>query len=447
MSTRIAILGAGSQSFGPTMIRDILLSEDLCLFGVDLRLMDIRAAHLKDTVQYAGSVMDRLDRKIKISATTDLESAVKDADYVITAFEVDRYFYWAQDFSIPRKYGFKQIYGENGGPGGLFHALRNMGPLLKVAHTMEKLCPKALLINFSNPEQKLVEAVAKLTNIHVVGLCHGYFDGRRQLSRMLNIPTAEIDGRACGMNHFTFFQTIKHRPSGADLYPKLKEVDQDSTLRSEWHEVALGRALFRTFGLWPSPGTNHYGEYIRWAPEFMASEMHFYFDPLKGEPWKSGKTPDFIYTIDKGGTHPAWSTGEIQDFTNKEPQELYKSDELAVPIMEGLTLGKSRELESINVMNREAIPGLPSDFVVEVPALVDLKGIHPIRMEALPEAITAMIRTQASISKLLVEAYAQKSKEKLLHALLLDPTVDSYRNAVLMMDEMLELQRDLLPEL
>ncbi|MGC8785321.1 MAG: hypothetical protein ACP5RN_13165 [Armatimonadota bacterium] len=90
---------------------------------------------------------------------------------------------------------------------------------------------------------------------------------------------------------------------------------------------------------------------------------------------------------------------------------------------------------------------MPDQTVVEVPAIGDAEGIHPLQMEPLPEAIAAMLRLQASIHQLLVEAFAEQSKDKLLQAVLLDPTVDSYRNAVQMVEEMLELQRDILPPL
>jgi alpha-galactosidase len=119
---------------------------------------------------------------------------------------------------------------------------------------------------------------------------------------------------------------------------------------------------------------------------------------------------------------------------------------LAAPLMEGVAGGDSRLLDAVNVPNRGAIPNLPDDLVVEAPARADGSGLHPLRMAPLPEAIAALIRTQASIHQLTVEAYAEGSKDKLMQAVLLEPTVDSYRRAVDMVDEFLTLQRDLLPE-
>jgi alpha-galactosidase len=98
-------------------------------------------------------------------------------------------------------------------------------------------------------------------------------------------------------------------------------------------------------------------------------------------------------------------------------------------------------------VNHGAIPNLPDDMVVEVPATSDAAGWRARRMAPLPEAIAAIIRLHASIHKLLVEAYAEQSKAKLLQAILLDPTVHSYRGAVSMVDEMLALQKSILPPL
>jgi alpha-galactosidase len=443
---KVALIGAGSRSFGPGTIRDVLLSKPLAERGVELALMDKVAGHLGEVEGYARHVCRALGHSASVQATTDLERALEGADFVVTAIEVQRFLYWTQDYHLPRHYGFRQIFGENGGPGSLFHALRNMGPTLHIARTMERRCPQALLLNYTNPEHKLCEAVTRLTSIQAVGLCHGVFGGLRQLSQILAIPQEELDTAACGINHFTFFQKLRHRPTGEDLYPRLRRADLEGDELAHWHEFGLGRVLLRRFGLWPSPATNHYGEYIRWAEEFMASEMQYYYDPAQGHPWETGKIPDFVYTIDRTDTNRPWLRPEAQP-RRLEELPLKTSGELAAPIMEALMCGEKRELAAINVPNRGYIPELPEGLVVEVPATADGEGLHPCQMEPLPEPLAALIRVQASIHKLLVEAFAEQSKAKLLQALLLDPTVDSYRRAVALMEEMLKLQKDILPPL
>ena len=442
---KIALIGAGSSSFGPGTVRDVLLSEPLAEAGVELVLMDIVADHLRDSEQYARFAADKLGHSAKISATTDLDTALAGADFVVKAIEVDRYLYWSQDFHIPRRYGFRQVYGENGGPGGLFHALRNMGPTVEIARAMERHCPDAPLLNYTNPEHKLCEAVSRLTGIQAVGLCHGVFMGHAQIARILELPAEELATSACGINHFTWFQQIRHRETGEDLYPLLRQKEREGDWLSDWHELGLSRVLLRRFGLWPSPGANHIGEYIHWAEEFVASQLQYYYDPADGEPQDTGEIPDFIYSLRGDVTGRPWRRPPAES-SGIEDIPLKPSGELAVPIMEGIACGLHRDLAAVNLPNQGAMPDMPDDMVVEIPAKVDTDGLHRCQLEPLPEAIAALVRLQGSIHKLLVEAFAEKSKEKLLQAILLDPTVDSYRRAVAFMEEMLRVQQDILPE-
>jgi len=452
---RIVLVGAGSRSFGPATVRDVLLSRPLRKRGVELVLMDTSRKALDETLAYARRINRRLKAGAVVTGTSRLEAAVDGASAVVTAIERDRYRYWAQDFHVPRTYGFRQIYGENGGPGGLFHALRNMGPTLAICRAMERRAPEAILLNYTNPETKLVEAISRLTRIKAVGLCHGVHMGMRQIAHILNRPVDSIEYAACGMNHFTWFQTIRDRRTGADLYPALRAAERAGDWLAEFHELSLSRILFRRFGLWPSPGTNHHGEYLRWADEFYASQAQFFSDAADGPPWAAGTSvPEFVYSLAYTKTDRPWlakprdradGKGSPDDRSRNKPLKF--SGEYAVPIMESLLCGVRHEILAINCRNDGAIPNLPDDMVVEVPADADSRGWTPRSMAPLPEAVAAVCRQYASIHKLLVEAYAERSKAKLLQAMLLEPTVHSYRAAVACVDEMLKLQRGVLPPL
>ena len=109
---KIAYIGAGSIQFGPIIVQDILLSDTLCQNGIELYLMDIELSHLDHVYKHAEYVNVRLNRNAKIIKTVDREEAISNSDFVICALEKDRNIFWSQDFHIPRKYGFKQVYGE-----------------------------------------------------------------------------------------------------------------------------------------------------------------------------------------------------------------------------------------------------------------------------------------------------------------------------------------------
>ncbi len=445
-NVKIALVGAGSRSFGPATIRDILLSDSLASRGIELTLMDIDEQAVNRTLAYACHVRSVLGRSVEITATTSLEEALQDASFVVDAVEISRDAYWAMDFHVPRRFGFKQIYGENGGPGSLFHALRNMPPIVRIAKEMERRCPEALLLNYTNPMHKLCTAACRLTRTKTIGLCHGVFMGRHQIAFMLGVPEERLETSACGINHFTWFQSIRDHQTGEDLYPALRAADREGDWLSDWHEIGLSRILFRRFGLYPSPGTNHIGEYIGWASDFYANELLWYYDPVDGHPWDTGRIPEFVYSL--GGDKTGRPFRPVQAEEEQEAEESIQfSGEGAIPIMESLACDVRHDLPAINVPNEGAIPGLPEDLIVEVPAVADCGGWTKTAMQPLPEPVAAMIRTQASIQDLLVEAYVEESKEKLLQAIFLEPTVDSYRRAVEMMDEMLRLQADILPPL
>ena len=454
MKLKIAIVGAGSREFGPATVADVLLSDAICECDLDLSLMDRDAAAVERTRTYAGACAEALDREVGIHATTALEDALRDASYVILSIERRRYFYWAQDFHIPRKLGFRQIYGENGGPGGLFHALRGMEPCVEIARAMDRVCPDAWLLNYTNPLTKLCEQLARASGVTTVGLCHGVFNGMKQVAAILERPVDGIEFEASGLNHFTWFTSIRDRTSGDDLYPQLRDRERRAHWLSEWDDIALSRILFRTFGLYPSPGTNHIGEYLGWAEDFLASSaLQFFYDPAELDPWRDDRVPSWIYNLEEQPTgvplfHPV-AEGRLRPSEREtlNPRAPKPSNELAIPLIEGVSCGVPHRLAAVNIPNRGHLRGLPDQAVVELPALADNRGLTPLEVSDLPEGVLALLRPQFSINRLLCEAFEEGSRDKLLQALLLDPTTPSYQAAVHLIDEMCELQEDVLPTL
>lgn len=449
---KIAVVGAGSREFGPAIVADILLSDAICQSGLVLSLMDLQSEGLSATASFARTCAETLGRQLSIDATTKLDAAVDGADYVILAIERNRYFYWSQDFHVPRKLGFSQIYGENGGPGGMFHALRNIGPCLAVARAMEKGSPDGWLLNFTNPLTKLCQALGATSGIKVVGLCHGIFSGMRQVGALLDRPIDEMVFQAAGLNHCTWFTSIRDRKTGSDLYPELREREGTAHWLSGWDDMALSRLLFRSFGRYPSPGTNHIGEYLGWAQGMLASSaLQFFYDPAEGDPWTRDRIPPWIYSLREDPTrvpptHPV-SPGRLRSSERSvaDPTAPKPSGELAVPLIEGVGCGLPRRLDAVDLPNRGFVSGLPDDVVVEVPARAERGTITPEPLDPLPPGVTALLRHQASINDLLVEAFRSGSRRLLLQALLLDPNTPSYHNAVHLIDEMFELQGDVLP--
>jgi alpha-galactosidase len=452
---KIAIIGAGSVSFCPSTVFDILSNEAINTLPLEIALMDIKQEALDASFEFCKKLRDKKNPNARVSATLNLKEALQGADFVVTAIEKDRYHYWSQDFHVPRRYGFRQIYGENGGPGGMFHTLRNLGPMLEIAHAMEEVCPDAYLLNYTNPEAKLVEMISKATNIKVVGLCHGEWWGVWQVAHMLGVKMEDIETEVCGLNHFGCVTKIIDKKTGEDMYPLLKEKEKQKPKLASWDHDALSRIMLRLYGVWVYPGANHIGEYMAWSDGFLASAlMQYYYDPATENPWTDKDNPlEFIYTIDSVAGRD-WET----EMSKKETRDIFEeaftasddyktSNEYGIPIVEAIAFNKPTRMGGVNVLNDGYAPNLPNGMVVEIPVIVDGDGIHPQKTEKIPTAIASMIATQGAISALLYEAYVEKSKNKLLQAIMLDPTVSSYNNAVALINEMFELQKEILPEM
>ncbi|WP_374019139.1 alpha-galactosidase [Paenibacillus thiaminolyticus] len=454
---KVALIGAGSVSFALGALNDLVLSERLKKHAdLEIALMDIVEENVKRTHRYATEMFTEYSYPAKIWHTLNLEDAVSGADFVIVAIEVERYFYWSQDFHIPRRYGSKQIYGENGGPGSMFHTLRNLGPMLEIAKTMERVCPEGWLINYTNPEAKLVEAISKLTSIKVVGLCHGLDMGIHQLAEFLEMDSKDIGFEGGGLNHFGFFTKIWDKNTGEDLYPLFHEKEKQANRLAKFEHMALSRTMYRTYGYYPYPGTNHIGEYVSYAEDFYAGlSLQYRYDPIREKLWDpDSRVPEFVYCA--GGNNldqDLFSPIMTQELWTEQAYVFDKekvtcSGEYAIPIIEAMFFGEELHLNAVNMQNNGAIQGLPDDMVVETQAVVNKDGIafKPMTVE-LPTALIGTIHIQGTIHKLLLEAYVEQSKTKLLQAILLDPQAPTYYQACAMIDEMCERQKDLLPKL
>jgi len=453
---KFTIIGAGSVCFSPKTVSDILLSKLFAEVDVEIYLMDIAEEALEISTAYCKKAADMLARKVTINYSTDLRAAIDGANYVITAIELDRYHYWSMDFHLPRRYGFRQVYGENGGPGGMFHTLRNLPPMLEIAKTMEELCPNAWILNYTNPEAKLVEGISKLTKINAVGLCHGVTMGQEQVSMFTGIPMDEIDFKCVGLNHFGWFTSIRDKKTGKDLYPFLIEKEREASILSEWDEYTLSRFCLRTYGLWTYPGANHIGEYMAWSDQFLASALIQYFhDPVSENIWGNGKTPEFVYSFSQKPTdRPMFEAAKdlagdpaYQEGFSIGKEGPYASQEFGIRIAEALTFDIPYLAPAINTLNKGYSKDLMQNMAIELPAHFDASGMHPVQAEPLPTAVAAMINTQGAIHQLVLDAYTEKSRNKLLQALLLDPTISTYNNAVALINDMCEYQKEILPEM
>lgn len=433
MMTKIVLIGAGSVNFGTSMLRDLFIAREE-LRGSTIALVDVNAEALQVMAQVYQRLNDAMDRPFVIEATTDRCAALTGASFVIVSVAVKRTERWRLDFQIPFKHGVKQVLGENGGPGGLFHAMRNIPLLLDICRDIERFCPEALVLNFTNPEGRLCLAASRYTQLRFVGLCHGIGMAQAAIGQALDLPADEIDPKAGGLNHFSWILDLRRKSTGEDLYPAFKRAMAEKKLEfinDDGHRfgVKLSHYLMDTFGLWPLPSDDHVGEYLGYAWEYCGLEG---FDFAAFERWGE----------ENWRRLQGWANGQgLTDDLLRRP-----SGERAIPIICGV-LGNTHQHElSVNIPNAGLIPNLPDWAIVEVPAIVDVSGVHGLPLGPLPEPIAAMCRTQVAIIDRVVEAGVHGDRYAALQALLLDPVITSISQAEAVLSEMLEVHREFLPQ-
>jgi len=450
---KIVIIGAGSATFGRGIIVDLMTSKKLKEFELVVSLVDIDKVALDRMHSFANILKEHYYTNCKIEAMTDRRKALPGANYVITSVAKDRWQLWEKEFYIPIAYGFRHVFGENGGPGAAFHTLRSLHLIIPIAKDMEELCPNALLINFTNPESRVCLGITKLTNIKTVGLCHGAFTTLNMISQILKISKEDIEITIGGINHFHWVLQMYNRSNKKDLYPEFRKRMQ----QSDYGLDSLTQHMFELFGLFTYPAASHIGEYVSFAYDIGGPVF---------PKWGIGKVarimgskeslPSYIAEGKPGQpSYELWSKDQVEKIQQvvegRSPltKELIQSSgEIAIPIICDIEFDLRRRELSVNILNDKlAISNLPQDAIVEISAQVGAEGICPIKVGPLPEVLAAICRQQISIQNLLIEAYRQRAKKHLLHALILEPVVDSIDRAEMMMEHLLKLEADYLPEL
>jgi alpha-galactosidase len=455
---KIVIIGAGSASFGPSTI--VSLMQSRLLTGSTIALVDVDEEALGDMTLLANRLDDEWRAGMAIEASADRREALADAGFVIVSIEVPpREKLWRLDWEIPLKHGLRQPYGENGGPGGLMHACRQIGPIMELVRDVEDLCPEAWLINFSNPLPRVIRAVTKYSTTKIVGKCHqievGYgiaaalladhfgYDSPQSIDfhadaansnvkrLMARLGKDHLEIKAAGLNHFSWMLEVRDRQTGEDLYPKLRAAADKASADFE----PLSMELFRIFDYCPVPGDTHLCEYLPWAHDVTARPWEHYnlrlYDWDRNEALRaSGR--ELVRKMASGAV-PLEELGDLHS-------------EGATEVIEAISANTNYYDEAVNIPNNGAIPNLPREAIVELPAIVGSAGISGLDLGPLPEPIAELCRREASLVELVVDAAVSGSHELALRALLLDPMINDIGRARAILDDYLSIFAEYLPQ-
>lgn len=439
---KITLIGAGSAEFTLKLCSDILLTP--ALQTSTIALMDIDAVRLAQARDLVQAIVDQRGLKARVEATLDRREALRAADYVVTTFAQGGLEAFTLDVEIPCRYGVEQCVGDTLGPGGVFRALRTIPVLVDLCHDMDEVAPDALLLNYVNPMAANCWAIDMATGRPHVGLCHSVQGTSQMLARWLGVPYNELSFLCAGINHQAFFLELYRGTQ--DLYPQLWEAIKREEIYSQ-EPVRID--LMKHFGFFVTESSGHASEYVpyfRKSARMVNEELAPLFKNAADYWFDFGRTCGVL----------RWSKSRSEN-SQKEFEELIKGDK-ALPdqrtpeyssyIIEAIETNQPLRING-NVPNRGLIDNLPPGCCVEVPCLIDGKGIQPIPVGKLPTQLAALNRNSINVQELVVEAALGGNPEAVYHAVMLDPltaavcTLPQIRS---MVDDLFEAEARWLPQ-
>ncbi|WP_248924128.1 alpha-galactosidase [Paenibacillus hamazuiensis] len=431
--TKISIIGAGS-AFTQDIATDILTIEGLdggtiALVEIDEKRLDIAGRLVLKLVEMTG-------KNWNVIASTDRREVIAGSRFVINQIEVGGLENVRYEYEIPLKYGVNQCIGDTMGPGGLFKTLRTLPSWMEIIRDVEELCPDSVILNYTNPMSAVTLLTSRVTEIPVVGLCHSIQNTSRRLAKYAGVPYEELQWRAGGINHMSWFVELTHQ--GKDLYPVLREKIKDPELL---RKDPVRFDAMKYLGAFVSESSGHFSEYI---PYYRKRQELIDLHCSAGYNGATGYYAD---------NWPTWRRENdekiVQQLEGARPIELKNSHEYAAVIIEAMLKNEPKVIYG-NVPNQGLIHNLPYDGIVEVACMVDRNGVHPCRFGSLPEHLAALCRANMAFFELAVGAVLNRDKEMARHALMVDPlsaAVCSLAEIGDMFEELYEAERDFVPVL
>ncbi len=435
--TKIAFIGAGSYGFTRNLVRDALTFP--LLKDAELALMDINPERLEFADKSVRKIIDAGNYPATVTTTMDREEALKGADAVLVTILAGGVDVWRHDIEIPKKYGVDINIGDTRGVSGIFRALRTIPVMLGIARDMERLCPDATMLNYTNPMAMLCRAMQRETSIKLTGLCHSVQGTAEMLAKWIGAPMEEVTYTCAGINHTSWY--LKYEWNGKDAYPLIRKA---VTERPEIYNAEQVRnEMFLALDYYVTESSGHNSEYNWWFR----------------------KRPDLIEKYCTHGTN--WNPGEyayiVKSYSNREQNwreearkwyapentiSLERGHEYATYIINALQGGEPFQFNG-NVPNNGLVTNLPDKACVEVPVWASKKGLEAVHVGALPPQCALLTNLNSSIEEMAVEGALTGDPRLIYQAIAHDPltaAVLSLAEIKTMVNEMLEFNKPYLPQ-
>ncbi len=421
----VAIIGAGSLAFSSRMVADILTYD---------ALRDTQFA-LVDTDPERLHFAERITRRIfqeggysqaRCTATRDRRRALRGCDFVITSILVGGYPAIEAEIDIPMKYGVSQAIGDTLTPGGIMRCLRTLPVLAGVMRDVRELCPRAQVLNYTNPMGMLCGGMTKaVPEVRLVGLCHSVQGCVREWAQRLKVPHHEINFVCAGINHQAWM--LRMERDGVDLLPRVRNLALKPDI---WQGDTSRMEYVKHFGYPVTESSGHNSEYSPWFRKNQKTVLQYC--PHGGWNGEHG-------FIKKLYSRKDWRKQMDDMATWKRPISLTCSVEYGSQIVNAMVGGDACVIYG-SVPNAQLIDNLPPGCCVEVPCYVNQNGVQPIHVGALPTHLAAINNMQVYAQQLAIEAALEASPEKVFQAMALDPLTA----AMCTLDQIRAMTRELL---
>ena len=440
MSKKFVIIGSGSQ-FTEFFFQEFFKGETFC--GCTLSLVDRNPERLDHELALARTLNEAVGSDVTIEGCGDRAKALEGADFVYVFAAVNQAECWKKEFELANKYDIHPLEAYTAGTGGLGMAIRHVPLVLDICADVERICPDAWLIMENNPLAKLASAVEKHTKVKYLAYCNGHELFEMALEQILDladrdptlrkadplerefmVPAGTVEVTLAGVNHCTWALDIRSTATNEDLYPRLWECIEKPELIPEGYRYSV--ELFKRFGLFPSPADNHLADYL-WCTD-QSVHRWMGMGPYPVDSWFGNRDAH------------AWENLRASVANSESAREFVSRRRTGwrhLQIAQHLLSARPSYFPALNFPNRGAIENLPPDVIVEVPAMLSASGARPVQVGPLPEVIAATCALHGTITNIVADAAATGSKEKALHALLLDPFVHSMTVAEKLLEDIL----------
>jgi 6-phospho-beta-glucosidase len=396
---KLAVLGGSSVS-SPEIVR--ALRRRSSRPPVQIVLIGRSAGKLERVAAVCALLAERASPPIEISATTDLESGLEGAGYVLNQVRVGGYQSRAYDESFPQAFG---IPGEETfGPGGMNNALRTIPVTLNHCQAIESISPDALLINLTNPSSYIQYAIDRYTKVNVIGVCDSPVGIVQAIAGLLGALPQDLWVGYIGMHHFGWVTEVRWK--GRDAMPQVLER------------------------LPAYPGLPVDADFVRAVGAIPTSYFKYFYHPdrmlekQRGRRTRAEQLLDMEAEILAGYENPA-TEGALSGL---EKRGAHWYDSIVLPVLLAHA-GDARSVFILNVRNGTTVPWMPPEAIVELPVVVARHGFQPLESPQAPPDLQATMRLNAACEMLWVEAVVERSYEKALRAMMLNHLVQNLDQA------------------